>query len=100
MPSIESDFVRLMDEVLGDYLPNYIPDDLRASSVTASDVLSHCAGFPNWRSPDFPLRTYFQPRDRFGYSGEGYLYLQKAPSTCCRWNSGRRDVLIGGRRQA
>jgi predicted peptidase len=26
--------------------------------------------------------------------------LHTAPSTCCRWNSGRRGVLIGGRRQA
>jgi Arc/MetJ-type ribon-helix-helix transcriptional regulator len=26
--------------------------------------------------------------------------IERAPSTCCRWNSGRRGVLIGGRRQA
>ena len=63
---------------LAHYLPNYVPGDPGISSVSASDVLSHCTGLPNWRSADYPLKTYFQRRDRFSYSGEGFLYLQKA----------------------
>jgi CubicO group peptidase (beta-lactamase class C family) len=63
---------------LADYLPDYIPDDVRAASISAADVLSHSAGLPNWRSGEFPLKTHFPAGERFSYSGEGFLYLQQA----------------------
>jgi CubicO group peptidase (beta-lactamase class C family) len=67
-----------LDAPLANYLPGYMPADQRASSITAKHVLSHSAGLPNWRNDDLPLKTYFAPSERFSYSGEGFLYLQKA----------------------
>jgi len=66
-----------LDTLLVDQLADYIADDPRASSISVAHALSHSAGLPNWRSLEHPLRTYFAPGDRFSYSGEGFLYLQR-----------------------
>lgn len=66
-----------LDVPLTTYLPKpYIANDDRLSKITARLILSHRSGFPNWRSDD-GLHIYFTPGDRFSYSGEGYVYLQR-----------------------
>jgi CubicO group peptidase (beta-lactamase class C family) len=67
-----------LDAPLGNYLPRYALTDHRVSSITPRHVLSHSGGLPNWRDADFPLKTWFEPGERFSYSGEGYFYLQQA----------------------
>ena len=54
----------------------YIPNDPRLDLITARHVLMHATGFPNWRSPDSPMAINFTPGSKFGYSGEGFSYLQ------------------------
>jgi len=62
---------------LSKYLPQpYIEGDPRIDKITARIVLSHRTGFPNWRGSG-PLKIYFTPGERFSYSGEGFVYLQK-----------------------
>ncbi|HEV7332421.1 MAG TPA: serine hydrolase domain-containing protein [Flavisolibacter sp.] len=57
-------------------------EDLRSdtlySKITARMCLSHTTGFPNWRwdESDQKLRVKFNPGSRYGYSGEGLVYLQ------------------------
>ncbi len=65
-----------LDAPLSSYLAKpYVPDQ-RISKITARLVLSHRTGFPNWRDSD-SLPIYFPPGERFSYSGEGYIYLQR-----------------------
>ncbi|OLE97888.1 MAG: hypothetical protein AUG75_02980 [Cyanobacteria bacterium 13_1_20CM_4_61_6] len=67
-----------LDASLTTYLPTpYIADDGRLAKITARIVLSHRTGFPNWRGDDGSLPIYFTPGERFSYSGEGYIYLQR-----------------------
>lgn len=83
-----------LDKPLQDYLPkpiyeykplarwhdNYsdLRDDTVYKKITARMCLSHSSGFPNWRSDDEDekLRIKFTPGSRYGYSGEGMVYLQ------------------------
>lgn len=67
-----------LDTPLTKYLPQrYIPGDDRLDKITARIVLSHRTGFKNWRQNDGDLKIYFTPGEKFSYSGEGYVYLQK-----------------------
>lgn len=66
-----------LDKPLAEYLPySDIKNDERGHFITARMVLTHTSGFPNWRQNE-PLKIHFQPGERFSYSGEGFLYLQK-----------------------
>jgi CubicO group peptidase (beta-lactamase class C family) len=67
-----------LDAPLSKYMPQpYVEGDPRIDKITARIVLSHRTGFPNWRGTGQPLRIYFTPGERFSYSGEGFVYLQK-----------------------
>ena len=63
-----------------------IPDEPRLAQISARRVLSHTSGLPNWRwsqDADFwqwdkPISLKFSPGERWGYSGEGFVYLQRA----------------------
>ncbi len=52
-----------------------VPADARLQRVTPRIVLRHSTGFPNW-GRNRPLTFEFEPGEKFGYSGEGYTYLQ------------------------
>ena len=66
-----------LDRPLSEYLAEpYLADDKRAASITSRMVLSHTTGFPNWRQ-DGPLFLRWSPGTSWGYSGEGYSYLQE-----------------------
>jgi len=76
-----------LDKPLSHYSPDpYAADDPRVQMITMRQALAHTSGLPNWR-PDCwdsegwnpegkPLQTYFEPGERFSYSGEGYMYVQ------------------------
>lgn len=69
-----------LDKPLNSYLGNNydVPNDPRIDLITARRVLTHSAGFPNWRPDNSPtLPILFMPGERFSYSGEGFVYLSK-----------------------
>ncbi|HET9228281.1 MAG TPA: serine hydrolase [Thermoanaerobaculia bacterium] len=52
--------------------------DERHKKITARTVLSHTTGFPNWAWGQDHIPFQFTPGEAWGYSGEGFVYLQKA----------------------
>jgi CubicO group peptidase (beta-lactamase class C family) len=67
-----------LDTPLAKYLPgNYVEDDPRSALITARMVLTHTTGFQNELHPGEKLQIHFIPGQRFSYSGEGFIYLQK-----------------------
>jgi len=54
----------------------YLEGDPRLDQITTRHILSHTGGFQNWRSATEPLKIEFNPGAGWGYSGEGYHYLQ------------------------
>jgi CubicO group peptidase (beta-lactamase class C family) len=64
-----------LDAPLTKYTDKPLINDSRINQVTARRVLSHTTGFPNW-SGSKPVWFKNNPGTKFGYSGEGFLYLQ------------------------
>ena len=76
-----------LDKPIAQYLAKPLPEydryrdlagDQRWKKITARMLLSHTAGFPNWRAftHDRKLHIFFEPGTRFAYSGEGIDLLQ------------------------
>jgi len=76
-----------LDRPIYQYLPKPLPEypryadlesDPRYKQITARMLLSHNAGFANWRwlEDDHKLKIHFEPGSRFAYSGEGIDLLQ------------------------
>ncbi|RPJ77463.1 MAG: hypothetical protein EHM20_06190, partial [Alphaproteobacteria bacterium] len=69
-----------LDRPLYQYLPfEEIAYDERSKLITARYVLCHQTGFPNWayENKDGKLDIKFTPGTSFGYSGQGFEYLQR-----------------------
>jgi CubicO group peptidase (beta-lactamase class C family) len=70
-----------LDEPIYNY---YVDEDVKDSPelnrLTTRHILSHQAGFANWRhlTEAKKLSFEFEPGTQFQYSGEGYEYLRKA----------------------
>jgi CubicO group peptidase (beta-lactamase class C family) len=66
-----------LDDPLDGYLPEpHLDGEPRLPLITVRRVLCHSTGFQNWRN-EGPLGIHFEPGERFSYSGEGYMYLQR-----------------------
>jgi CubicO group peptidase (beta-lactamase class C family) len=67
-----------LDRPLTAYLPTpIVSDDPLLDQITTRMVLCHLTGWPNWREDGQPLVRQAGPGAQFGYSGEGFGYLQQ-----------------------
>ena len=78
-----------LDEPIWTYSHDAPSEDERIRSLTPRHVLMHASGLPNW-DPE-PHSLAFAPGEGFGYSGEGYTYLQRAVEAVCK---ARLDVVM------
>lgn len=68
-----------LDAPLAGYIPYpRVEHDERHRKITARAVLSHTTGLPNWAWGQDHIPFQFAPGEAWGYSGEGFVYLQKA----------------------
>ncbi len=76
-----------LDKPIAEILPKPLPDykayadlaaDPRWRKITPRMLLTHSAGFPNfrWLNPDEKLDIKFEPGSRYAYSGEGLNLMQ------------------------
>ncbi len=55
------------------------PEDTHADKLTARHLLGHGAGWRNWRAAGaMRLESPAVPASRFGYSGEGFVWIHRA----------------------
>jgi CubicO group peptidase (beta-lactamase class C family) len=67
-----------LDEPLTSYAAEpFVSNDDQLDKITARHVLGHTTGWPNWRPRGQALVREALPGERFTYSGEGYVYLQR-----------------------
>ena len=52
-------------------------DEYVSGDITVRHVLTHTTGLPNWRTPGEPLTSIRPPGQKWGYSGEGFVLLQR-----------------------
>jgi CubicO group peptidase (beta-lactamase class C family) len=73
-----------LEQPLTQYMdkPTYV-DDVDLGRITARHVLTHTTGWPNWPPEGQPIRRA-RPLGQWGYSGAGFVYLQKVLESI--WN--------------
>lgn len=75
MQLVEEGKLDLDQPLMEYYTYEDLAQDERSEKVTARMVLSHITGLPNWRNDKLEFRN--DPGEKFGYSGEGFVWLQK-----------------------
>ncbi len=76
-----------LDESLQNYLAEpYLEQQPLLKRITARHVLSHTTGFPNWGETRYKPNIFFTPGERFSYSNESFIYLQKVLEEITKMN--------------